>query len=149
VQDGRFVYVNQAFANLSGYTKEEILGREFSELLPQEYVEGLSRSDGSEAGDWEHGGHLEFEISGESGEDLVLEIRSRIIEFNERPAIAGICKDITERKKAEMALKEKVEELERWYHLTVDREIKMTELKNRIQELESELKEVREDPNGK
>jgi PAS domain S-box-containing protein len=144
VQDGSFVYVNQAFATLSGYTKEAILGRGFSDLLPQEYWEGLSGSDGSEAGDREHGGQYEFEISSEGGENLVLEIRSRIMEFNGRPAIAGICKDITERKKAEMALKEKIEELERWYHLTVDREIKMTELKNRIQELESELKEMRE-----
>jgi PAS domain S-box-containing protein len=148
VQDGKFVYVNQAFANLSGYTKEAILGKEFSELLPQEYWEGLSGSDGSEAGNREHGGQHEFEISREGGENLVLEIRSRMIEFHGRPAIAGICKDITERKKAEVALKEKVEELERWYHLTVDREIKMTELKNRIQELESELKEMRENPDA-
>jgi len=149
VQDGRFVYVNQAFANLSGYTKEAILGRGFSEFLPQEYLEGLSRNDVSEAGDRECGGQHEFEISREGRENLVLEIRSRIIEYNGRPAIAGICKDITERKKAEMTLKEKVEELERWYHLTVDREIKMTELKNRIQELESELKKMRENPNAK
>jgi len=70
----------------------------------------------------------------------VLEIRSRMIEYNGRLAIAGICKDITERKKAETALEEKVEELERWYQLTVDREVKMTQLKVRIQELESELK---------
>ena len=39
-----------------------------------------------------------------------------------------------------MAIKEKIEELEKWYRLTVDREVKMTQLKSRIEELESELK---------
>ena len=54
--------------------------------------------------------------------------------------IEGFIEDITERKKAETAIREKIEELERWYRLTVDREVKMTQLKSRIEELESELK---------
>ena len=63
-----------------------------------------------------------------------------------RRTITTKLKDITERKKAEKALEEKVEELEKWYQLTVDREVKMTELKNRIQELESELKHKGDNP---
>jgi len=138
VQDGRFVYINQAFANLAGNSKDVILGSESQKFFPQKYLERLAKDDPKRKGDR---GQNEFEISRSGGENLVLEIRSRMIEYNGRPAIAGICKDITERKKAETALEEKVEELERWYQLTVDREVKMTQLKARIQELESELKD--------
>ena len=137
VQGAKFVYINQAFANLSGYTKDAIMGRAFSRFFPREQLEKLSKQDPNAKGEQEHN---EFEIWRKDGEHLVLEIRSRMIEYNRSPAIAGICKDITERKKAETALEEKVEELEKWYQLTVDREVKMTQLKARIQELESELK---------
>ena len=140
IQNGKFVYVNKAFANLLGYTKKIILRREFSRFLPQKYLEGLSKDDLKREQDREH----EFEISSKDGGDLVLEIRSRVVDYDGRSAIAGICKDITERKRTEMALREKVRELERWYELTVDREVKMTRLKKRIQELESKLKLMRE-----
>jgi PAS domain S-box-containing protein len=140
VQDGKFVYVNRAFANLLGYTKAVILRTKFSRVFPQKYVEGLSKDDLKGRRDRKHIAEDEFEISRKDGENLVLEIRSRVIEYNGRRAIAGICKDITERKKAETALKEKVEELEKWYKVTVNREIEMTRLKKKIQELESKLK---------
>jgi PAS domain S-box-containing protein len=147
IQDGRFVYINQAFANLSGYSKKSLLGKEFSRFFPREYSERLSRNDPKRRASRKLVGQREFEISRKDGGSLVVEIRSRIIEYSGRSAIAGICKDITERKRAEMTLKEKVKELERWYRLTVDREVKMIQLKKRIQELESQLKPERENQN--
>jgi PAS domain S-box-containing protein len=144
IQDRKFVYVNQAFADLSGYKKEIMLGKDFSRFFPREYLKRLSKDGLKGKGVREHVGQNEFEISRKDGENLVLEIRSRVIDYNGRSAIAGICKDITERKKAEMGLREKVEELEKWYQVTVHREIKMTQLKKRIDELESKLKLTRE-----
>ncbi len=38
-EDGRFVRVNQAFANIFGYAAKELLGREFTLLLPSEDAE--------------------------------------------------------------------------------------------------------------
>ena len=144
IQDGKFVYINQAFADLSGYTKEGMLGMEFVKLFPQKYLERLSKDNLKRKEDREHVVQNEFEISRKDEENLVLEIRSRVIDYHGRSAIAGICKNITERKKAEMALREKVEELEKWFQVTVHREVKMTQLKKRIQELESKLKLTRE-----
>lgn len=43
--------------------------------------------------------------------------------------------DITERKAAEQALRTRNEELERWHRLTVDRELRMVELKREVNEL--------------
>ena len=139
IQDEKFVYVNQAFAYLLGCTREVILRRKCSRFFAQEYLEGLSKDKPKGKRNRKHVGENEFEISRKDGENLILEIRSRVIDYNGRSAIAGICKDITERKKAEIALKEKVEELEKWYKVTVDREVQMSRLKKRIQELESKL----------
>jgi PAS domain S-box-containing protein len=141
IQDGRFVYFNQAFANLLEDKNEVILVREFLRLFSLKYPEGTSKEN------QDHGSQNEVEISGKDGEDLILEIRWSVIDYNRRSAFAGICKDITEKKKAEMALQEKVKELEKWYRLTVDRELKMTELKRRIRELKSRRKLVRKNQN--
>jgi PAS domain S-box-containing protein len=137
VQDGKFVYVNQAFADLLGHVRKVILRREFSRFFPQEYLQGLSEDGLKGKQDRKHIGEGEFEISRKDGKNLVLEIRSSVIDYNGRSAIAGICKDITERKTAEMALRKKVEELEKWYKVTVDREVEMARLKKRIRQLES------------
>ena len=143
IQDGKFVYINQGFANLLGYTTEAILGEGILKFLPQKYVERLPKNRKGEQ-DRGHMNHDEFEISRGDGRNLVLEIRARVIDYNARSAIAGMCKDVTETKKAERTLREKVRELEKWYKVTVDRELKMTQLKERIRELESKQKLLRE-----
>jgi len=144
IQDGEFIYFNQAFANILGYTREENLVRKFLRFLSPKYLGWRSRDDQRGEEDREQGGEDELEILGEGGKNLVLEICSRVIDYNGRSGIAGICRDITDRKKAERDLRERIEELERWYRLIVDRELKMTHLKERIQELNSKLKLVRE-----
>lgn len=53
----------------------------------------------------------------------------------------AIFDNITERKNSEQKLKDKISELENFNKITVDRELKMIELKNKIQELEGKLKE--------
>ena len=47
-------------------------------------------------------------------------------------------KELTKRKKAEEKLENRVEELEKFHKFTIDRELKMIELKKKIKELESE-----------
>ena len=51
--------------------------------------------------------------------------------------------DITERKKIEVELKEKVEELEKFYQIAIDRELRMKELKEEIKRLKSELSQYK------
>jgi predicted nucleic acid-binding Zn-ribbon protein len=50
--------------------------------------------------------------------------------------VEGIANDVTERKNAEEALKQRVAALERFQKITVDRELRMKELKQKIKELE-------------
>jgi hypothetical protein len=51
----------------------------------------------------------------------------------------GIDRDITERKKAREEIENKVFELERFYEMSVGRELKMKELKKEIKRLNTEL----------
>ncbi len=50
--------------------------------------------------------------------------------------------DITDRKRAEGELRQKVDELERFRSATVQREFRVRELKDRVRELEKKLEEA-------
>ena len=62
-----------------------------------------------------------------------------------QPVVSGedeiltIVRDITERKRAEQELKQKMEELERFNRLAVGRELRMIELKRQVNELSEQL----------
>ena len=49
-----------------------------------------------------------------------------------------------EMEKANIELKKKMEELEKFYNVTIGREVRMAELKERIKELENEIKKLKE-----
>lgn len=55
----------------------------------------------------------------------------------------GIIRDITERMQAEEKLKQRLDELEQFRKVTIQREIRMRELKDRVEELEKEIKKLR------
>jgi segregation and condensation protein B len=52
-------------------------------------------------------------------------------------------RDITERKEAEQSLKEKMRELERFYKIAVERELRMRDLKEQIEALQEEYHQQR------
>jgi CheY-like chemotaxis protein len=57
------------------------------------------------------------------------------------PMILEVDVDITERKKSEEELRQRVDELERFRSATIQREFRMKELKDRVKELETQLEE--------
>ena len=54
----------------------------------------------------------------------------------EKDHFVAVFENITERKKTETALQEKTKELQKYFELTVGRELQMVDLKKKIQELE-------------
>jgi PAS domain S-box-containing protein len=71
-----------------------------------------------------------------SGEDFPASVLLTRMKIKDQTFLQATVRDITEQKKAEEELKSKVEELERFNRLSVGRELKMVELKKRIEELE-------------
>ncbi|MCX8117669.1 MAG: PAS domain S-box protein [Desulfobacterota bacterium] len=105
-QKGRIVFANPAFCDLHGYTYEEMLGKPYEELIAPESLPFVRRL-------------YEDRMAGVDTKDLYIYFRrhkngslfptenkvKRIL-FQGEVAIAGICRDITERIEAEKRMRE-------------------------------------------
>ncbi len=105
-QNTRFIYANHATQILTGYTLEELLQRNFWDVVHPDFKDmikerGLARQRGEKVPD-----HYEFKIIRKNGEERWVDFSSRQITFDGKPAALGTAYDITDRKKAEEALKE-------------------------------------------
>ena len=69
-----------------------------------------------------------------------INIRFNLFKYKGRNAILGIVEDVTEARKKEKELKKTLKYLQRFHDVTVDRELKMTELKKKLKECEEKLK---------
>ena len=143
-EDYRLKYVNKKAEELTAYSREELRGMDLRDLLDR----GSRRSVLDRFRKKRRGERVpvryEFEIIRKDGEKRRVESSSsNLMDANGSMNTIAYIKDITERKRYEEALKEKLEELEKWYKLTVDRELKMIELKNEIRALANELTELK------
>ncbi len=144
-EDYRLKYVNKKAEELTAYSREELRGMDFRDLL----AKGSRRSVLERFRKKKRGEKVpvryEFEIVREDGDKRRVESSSsNLMDANGSMNTIAYIKDITERKQYEEALKDKLEELEKWYKLTVDRELKMIELKNEIRALAHELNELKQ-----
>ncbi len=138
--DGNYIYLSPSHKQLLGYTEKELIGKsgfdyvhpEDAKIMLRKFAESLENpiKNDSET--------LEFRIMNKSGDWHDLEATANFIfkESGEPDSILMVSKDVTTRKRAEATLKEKLDELERYKKVTIDRELKMIELKKRIRQLE-------------
>ncbi|MDZ8096477.1 MAG: PAS domain S-box protein [Nostoc sp. DedQUE05] len=104
LQEGRFIEVNDSFVNLSGYGRDEAIGKTSFELnlwvhdrdrlnLVQELQStGVARN-------------LEIDFRKKSGEIITTLLSAEVIDLNGIPAILAVHHDITERKQVEAQLR--------------------------------------------
>ena len=138
-------WVNKKAEELTAYSREELKGMDFRDLLDK----GTRRLVLDMLRKKRRGKRVplryEFEIIRKDGDKRRAESSSsNLTDANGSMDTIAYIKDITERKQYEEALKEKLEELEKWYKLTVDRELKMIELKNEIRALANEINELKQ-----
>ncbi|HET7838569.1 MAG TPA: PAS domain S-box protein, partial [Rectinemataceae bacterium] len=100
-QDEALVYVNDAAATLSGYTKAELLGMRFWDIAHPEHAESL-RELGRGIQEGKAGASkLEVMLRRKDGETRWAELSSGKTEYHGRPAGIASMYDITERKRTE------------------------------------------------
>jgi PAS domain S-box-containing protein len=105
VQGTRFVYANRFFAEFSGYSVDELLTLDFPALVHPSFREMMvDRARRRQAGEAVPN-HYEFLAVTRDGEERWFDFSPAVIEYKGKPAIIGAGLDITERKRAEEALR--------------------------------------------
>jgi PAS domain S-box-containing protein len=105
LDDGRLVEVNEGFVRLSGYTREEVLGRSPDDLglwiEPQLRAERFALLRTREPVP-----DIEARFRIKNGEELIGFIASAVVDINGRACVLSSVTDVTERIRAEAALRE-------------------------------------------
>ena len=105
LDDGRLIEVNEGFVRLSGYTREEAIGRTPDEIgLWIEPVERAERFRRLREGERVPDAEARFRVK--SGEELIGVIGSAVVEIDGRRCVLSSVMDVTERKRMEEALRE-------------------------------------------
>ncbi|WGV28608.1 PAS domain S-box protein [Halotia branconii] len=120
LETGRFIEVNDSFVRLSGYERDEVIGRKVFELdiwiNPSDRTELLQQLQTNKVvRNWE------CEFRQKSGEIITALLSAEIIDLDDIPCILAVHHDITERKQVEAQL-----------HLSAQRDRLLTETLVRI-----------------
>ena len=105
IDDGSFLEVNDNFLRLSGFARDEIIGRSSVELgfwtnpKDRQHIVALLKRSG-EARD------LEVRMSIKSGEVRTVQMSAHTIELSGRPCMIAIIRDVTERLALEVQLRQ-------------------------------------------
>ncbi len=128
IQDAQFVYVNPALARMTGYTREEIVGK----LGPLDVFHPDDRaltadqvSTRTERGT--PAAYYNLRLVHKNGSIIPCEVMSTRADFQGRPAFIGTLLDTTERRKAEEARLESQQ-----LQIALEKEQELNALKNRF-----------------
>jgi two-component system, sensor histidine kinase PdtaS len=132
--DGRYRDVNAVFLQAIGYTHAEVVGNtshelgEFKSMDDRRYLIDTVLQEGSLYG-------MPFIARTKDGKELSCLISAAIISIAGEKFLLSAIVDISDRQKAEDAMKRQIEELKRFSKITSDRELRMIELKKEINDL--------------
>lgn len=109
--EGRILYANRTAALISGYSREELLGREFGALIAAGDRERLEQRFAARMAGVELAPRTETRVVGRSGEEIAVEVAGARTVWHERSAGVVILRDIRERRGAEERLRSQAEQL--------------------------------------
>lgn len=138
---GNFTSGNRKAEEICGYKKEELIGKSILTLLTKESVPAILKIFNDIVAKRYLSYQFETEIKRKDGSLVPLEVKGSVVREGGRiVGVLGIARDVSERKRVLEELKKKNKELEQFNKLAVGRELKMIELKKKLEELEKQLK---------
>ncbi|WP_322058413.1 PAS domain-containing sensor histidine kinase [Paraburkholderia sp. J63] len=110
IQDSVLRYANAAFAHMTGFQPEEIVGQRLADLVSPGSLDEVQRKETERL---LQGSSIRYLTRGrhKDGRDIDLEVHGSAVEFNGRPAVAGVAIDVSERLRYERELDASREEL--------------------------------------
>ena len=108
-QDGKYVFVNNRFADIHDYQPEELVGQDPLTLIHPDEREALRQVLSKRLKRESAPSRYEVRRLRKDGKTIWCEMMATRIEYARRPAIMGNVIDITERKRAQEALRESEE----------------------------------------
>ena len=137
---GKILDTNLVTEKLTGYKVKELVGCYITDikLVSKRHIPKVIKNiDKSALG--HSTGPDEYSLCRKDGSLVDVEVTTYPVTIDDKTQILGIARNVTSRKKIEGELKQKVKDLEGFYQMSVNRELKMKELKGEIVELKKEL----------
>ncbi len=143
-KDGRYTFSSGYVKESLGYEHEELIGKTSFDLMPEDEAKRVGEIFKEIVSKRKPIVDLEKWVLTKEGNKVCLLTNgvAMLGENGELRGYRGVDKDITDRKKADEKLKEKINELERYKNVTVGRELRIIELKKKIKQLEGEKAEL-------
>lgn len=141
--NGKYLYLSPSCERITGYNAKEFMSNKnlLAEITKPDYSEKVHAHFKDESSSENPIFTMEIPIITKNGEERWLEHNCTPIFDKDGNYMGrrGNNQDITDRKQSEKTLKSRLNELEIWHDVTVDRELKMLELKKEINELLEKL----------
>ena len=133
--NGNILYINSAELEMHGYSKEDLEGKNVRIFAPADSWKTLNVDQIKKMKRWKR----ESTNKRKDGSTFPVQLMSDVVtdEDDENICIITTCEDITERKTMEEEIKARIDELEKFYEMSVGREVKMKELKKEIKKLQA------------
>jgi PAS domain S-box-containing protein len=126
--DGKFIDANRAYCAMVGYSREELLGMTYMDLVQPEQLERLPTL----RAELDRASRLSIEAGymRRKGGVLNVAMEAALLRDDQgRPElIVAIVQDITDRERARAEMQEQLDELRRFQQVAVDRELRMMEI---------------------
>jgi PAS domain S-box-containing protein len=135
LQDGKIKFHNHQSIALSGYSEKEIKDVPFSSFIHADDKDMVIEMHRKRLLGESIPSTYSFRFIKKTGETIWIQVSGILITWEGRPAALVFLSDITDRKEMEKALKEKMDSLEYWNNMFIDREQKMMDLKKEINTL--------------
>jgi len=123
---------NDRFCQMLGYEKDEII-----QLSTWDYDNNMKKTDVVENFGEVSAINMVFDTAHRRKDGSVydVEVSANGFKIDDQAYVVCVCRDISERKRYERELQQKIDELEKFNRFTIGRELKMIELKAEINKL--------------
>jgi len=113
IQEGVFVYVNEKFAEILGYEREELIGKSPVDFIHPDDREKFERNYRARILGEKNHVNYRLRVLTKSGEVRIIDAYGSRVILRGKPAIVGVSVDITEREKMRQELEKYTQELEK------------------------------------